>query len=505
MSLCLSSAASCVQPYRKSSTRPSRLARGSCATSAHKATQTRELKEFITDRIYQYDAVKFTDADDLVRRIRADLRSELVRAYKGTAQRIATGAAGGEYEIRTLTTAFSSTAFFSPRDVQALLARPEYAKHDADQLTAISMLTLEETGNYLTALLLLEAALMKEPKNWMALANRGMVLMDMGLMGEAQSSFEAALRQRPKEATIHYNLGNCHYANGRMEQAAACYEKALECEPNKASATSRLAATYLQMGDVGNALKWARRSMELDPSPTSSANLGLALGMSGERAAAMEQVRTIDDDEPRVHELLAFIEFHAKEFEACILEVDRYEALVPTSLRPATLKFDSLVELGRAEDAQAYFLELEARFVLTFADYNDRAFKFQEAFGSSDFVVGCYRKSLALEDRYLNVWNNLQACLFGLARFDESIEACDQALAINPFDQKSIQNKVSSLQHLGRWREAAAVLAEKAVGVVGPHAGRSPEEIRDELLSGPEGQMLAKLEDLQKRLRGDGL
>lgn len=468
----------------------------------NRSDATDELRAFIAQRAYNYHAAHFHDALDLVRRVRADFRRELVRVYKGPAQDIAVAGKGDAYAIRTLRAAFSSTAFFSPADVQEVLARPEYKSRDAAQLIAISMLTLEETGNYLTALLLLEAALMKEPKNWMALANRGMVLMEMGLMGGAQSSFEAALRQRPNEATIHYNLGNCHSASGRMEQALACYEKALECEPGKPSAVSRLATTYLQMGDAANALKWARHSMALEPSHTSSANLALALGMSGQREAALEQVRTIGDDEARAHELRAFIEYHAKQYEACIREVDLYEALAPTSLRPVTLKFDSLINLGRAGAAQAYFIELEERFVLTFADYNDRAFKFQVAFGSSDFVVECYRKSLALEDRYMSVWNNLQAGLGDLGRFGEAIEACDQALAINPFDQKSIQNKVNSLQHLGRWRDAAAVLAEKAAGVVGPHAGKSPEEFRDELLSGPAGQLLGLVEDLANRTRG---
>lgn len=461
---------------------------------------TPELKTFISERAYKHHAARFGDDNDLVRRIRGDLIGEFVRGYRGTAQGIALEDASESYLIRELRTPYASNSFFSPADVHELLDKPEYAQLNADQLIALAMLHLEESGNYLGALLLVEAAILRSPQNWMALSNRGMILDEMGLLQYAQLSYETAAAHNPENATIQYNLGNCHYAARDYQRALHHYQKALEIEPDKPSAASRMAATHLQLEDAVEAVKWATRSLALDPSEVSVANMALALGLDNQRDEAMKYADQLQGDLARVHELKAFIENRSGNHEACIAEVDAYAALAPTSIRAASLKYESLIATEQGDAAESYFKDLESSHLLMPFDYNNYGHQHMTAFGPTKFAVGLFREAVSRDPSCMPCWHNLQYCLGGLNELDAAIAACDEALELDPLDQKSIQNKAISLQELGRFSELATLMANKAGGLLGPITGDTPEDFVEQLMSSPLGQQLGAIDDLAQRM-----
>lgn len=472
---------------------------------------TDELRAFISDRAYQYHAGTFGDASDLVRRIRADLIGEFIRGYRGTAQEIALEDSSQSYLIREMRTPYASSTYFAPADVHELLAKPEYGQLSVDQLIALAMLHLEESGNYLGALLMLEAAILRAPENWMALSNRGLVLQQMGLIYHSQASFEAAAARNPDDATIQYNLGTCHYTNHEYERALIHFEKALEIEPDKASAVSRMAATYIQLGNAEAAVQWATRSLHLDSSEISTANMATALGMAGRRDEAFGYAEQLKGDPARAHELKAFIENRNGNHEACIAEVDAHAKLAPISIRSASLKFESLLALDRRQEADSYFGDIESNHLLTPSEYNNYGHQHMTAFGPTDVAARLFRESVTRDPSCMPCWHNLQSCLGEMGDSDAAIMACDEALELNPLDQKSIQNKAVCLLQLGRVSEIATLMASKVGGLLGPISGNTPEEFVQEMLSSPMGRQLGAVNelaqhllDLKKKAEGQG-
>ncbi|XHC26765.1 MAG: tetratricopeptide repeat protein [Phycisphaerales bacterium] len=459
---------------------------------------TSELKAFISERAYSYHAARFSDHDDLVRRVRTDFVRVFVHGFRGTAQGMAKDDSSESYLIKEVRTPYASSSYFAPADVHEILSKPEFADLSANQLVALASLHLEESGNYLGSLLLLEAAILLAPDNWMALSNRGMVLEQMGLFHYAQLSYQSAAALSPENASIQYNLGICHYTSRDYDRALQYFKKSLEIEPDKPSAVSRIAATYLQIEDADAAIEWATRSLQLDPSEINTANMALALGLAGRRSEAIQHADRLKGDPARIHELKAFIECRSGNHAACIAEVDAYAALAPASVRAASLKYESLIALDRKDDAIAYFVELEGSHLLMPCDYNNYGYQHMVAFGPSDFAENMFRKAVSRDPSCMPYWHNLQHCLGEMGKYDETILACNDALQLNPLDQNSIYNKALCLRQLGRITELAMLMAEKTGDLLGPITGETTVEFVEKMKSSPLGQCLGAFDDLAK-------
>lgn len=428
----------------------------------HTTVASAELREFVNGQVYPTHHVgHFHDTGELVRRVRLDLRSELVRVYREAARTALSMRSVDEYAILALSTPFSSTAFFAPSDVAAALGRPEFVDRDASQLIALAMLTVEETGNFRHGLLLLEVALVKDPRNWMALADRGLLLREMGLLHEALESLERAIRIDSTHAVAHYNVGNCQMAAGRYGMAVNSFREALRIEPDKWSAVAQLAACYIQLDDSVNALEWAVRAEALESDEATRCNLALALGLAGRSDEARRTANEGIADPLRKLEVLAYIAFHSGDYAECLRCVHEYRALANPPLRTCLLEVRSQIQLGPVGAAQLCCDQLADSFPLHSEQYNECAYLLMERFGASEFVAAKLKRAVELDPSSLRTWNNLQACLFELKMYDEGLDACERALEIHPFDKNSITNKVLALQAVGREQDAVSFAEAK--------------------------------------------
>ena len=457
-----------------------------------------EMGEFIAGRAYKYHCGNYTDAADLVRRVKSDLRDDLARSHRRSlkeAQPSAETDAVAVYPIRSPNTIHS---FFSHGEIQQLLNLEDYKNLNSDQLTLLGMIQIEERGAYSDGLLLLEAAILRNPEHCNALTNRGVVLLQMGLMRDAEFALKRAIQVSPDNAVALYNLGNCYSSVQCYDQAVECYERALSIEPEKNSAMSRLTAAYLYLGDATNALKWAVEAVQFENTGLNQYNHALALGLADDRDGAYRALAEADIDDLRRDEGRAFVAYHTESFDDVVQVVDNCIASsTPSILRVGMYKYRALLQLKRPSDAEEFFRFMESAYPMASSEYNNAGYEFQEAFGANEFVVWCFQQSVSMDNVQMPSWHNLQFALGSLERYEEVISACDSALKVEPLDSKSVNNKVESLKKLGRLQDAAVFLTEKTAAFTGQYDQVQSNALVDQLLDSPAGKLLGVLEKLQ--------
>jgi tetratricopeptide (TPR) repeat protein len=146
----------------------------------------------------------------------------------------------------------------------------------------------------------------------------------------------------------------------------------------------------------------------------------------------------------------------------------------------AVVKFYCLVELGKENEAEKWVGEIEKRYPINPIDYNNFGYKLANKFGKSEYANILYKKALELDSTFMNAWTNLQYNLNLLGRKEQGLDACNEALKINPYEPISIRNKYLFLLELNRIDEMTKFIFEKSFGVFG---GKINDEEHDELMA----------------------
>ena len=107
-------------------------------------------------------------------------------------------------------------------------------------------------------------ALAIEPKNILALTNRGIVLGHLKRYKEALADFNRILELKPDDAIALDNRGVTLSHMGRHSDALADHTRALELAPDLANASYNRACAYSRMGQFKESLDDLRRSIDLD-------------------------------------------------------------------------------------------------------------------------------------------------------------------------------------------------------------------------------------------------
>ena len=80
--------------------------------------------------------------------------------------------------------------------------------------------------------------------------------------------------------------------------------------------------------------------------------------------------------------------------------------------------------------------------------------------GKYDQAIEAYDQAISINPQYAEAWNNKGLALRALGEYDEAIKAYDQAISINPQIAEAWSNKGVALQALGRTSEADAAFAK---------------------------------------------
>ncbi|NWG13771.1 MAG: tetratricopeptide repeat protein [Acidobacteria bacterium] len=129
---------------------------------------------------------------------------------------------------------------------------------------------------------------------------------------------------------------------------------------------TRLGADYLEQGDLSKALDAFERAVRLQPSdPALQFNVGLALYRMGRYRQALEPLGKALAHPPsaeRARFLRGTIFFQSGQLEACAREIEGLRSDPGQGEEVLFMLIECYRRLGRANDAQAAFLELNRRF-----------------------------------------------------------------------------------------------------------------------------------------------
>ena len=422
---------------------------------------TSELERFIKEQGYTVHCGDFYTPEELVPKIKSDLMDDIIKSYSN----IKSEALGNnESNITRITTSPTSEYRFFPVDYLIVVSKKEeIATLDKNQLISLAISMEEQYGDYRTALMLLEIGLLREPNDWMLHNNRGVILDKMGLLEPSLYSYKKVLKNKPDSDTALYNVGNILMHLGRTQDAITYLKKCLELFPGKVGALNNLTSCYLQLNRPEEALACAEEAKKLSEDVVEKANYAIALSANGQHEQALTICEELNPYPYYQSFTRAKIFFNKKEYDKSIIEIDSILQIGALDYPLAIDKFYCLSAMNRIEEAMEWIKMIEDNYPVRSYDYNNLGFELMNKYKLYEESILLFRKSLELNRSDMIVWNNLQSCYGYLNDFTQALSASEEALTINPFDQKSIKNKMSSLTALGRFDEALTFAIKKSL------------------------------------------
>ena len=432
-----------------------------------------ELAEFIGQEAYQFHCGSFNDSIDLCHKIRNDIFSDLMVKYSET---IAIEKKRQEYvAISSQREILGSSLRFYEYDLLSRISQTETFKDmDTDQLITLATVRAEENGNLKEALLIYEIILLRDPDNWQAYNNRGLILTEMGHPENALFNYIKALELNPESHATLYNIGIYYRDNGRYDEAIEYYQKALEIKPDKTSALGHLVGVYFSKEEYQKALEYAEKAYSYEKDEISLSNLCLALGLTGRKEEALIKCEKLRGT--KYHETIrSYIFYSAGEWENCITEISAFLKHWGFDYDLSIKKIYCYIKMGRVEEAISWLKDVEKKYYFRPTDYNNIAWTLYEKKLRLDYSAEFLKKSVNGDPTQLAAWRNLQCVLAELMEVEEGLKMSDQALKYYPDDPGIIMNRAKFLFLSGDIRKCANYTIKEFTRLFG--ANMPPSEI----------------------------
>ncbi len=127
-------------------------------------------------------------------------------------------------------------------------------------------------GELVAALSDCDFAVANQPKNKIALSNRGSVWLLAKEYQRAVLDFNAAIEVVADDAALYFNRGIAHASMGDRDKANLDYAQAIKLKPDFAAAFHNRGVEYERAGDPAAALADFRRALEIDANLKPSAD-----------------------------------------------------------------------------------------------------------------------------------------------------------------------------------------------------------------------------------------
>ena len=163
---------------------------------------------------------------------------------------------------------------------------------NADALQLSGLLALHK-GDPTAALERLDRAIALDGDIAKYHSNRGVALMALGKLDEAEAAYRAAMeRDDTEDADYAYNLGDALARQGKTQQAVQALTRAIDQDENFAEAYFNRGRLYQTLGDKEAAIADYRTAAEIKPDFTeANNNLGLLLRQSGDAEGGLKVMR----------------------------------------------------------------------------------------------------------------------------------------------------------------------------------------------------------------------
>lgn len=321
----------------------------------------------------------------------------------------------------------------------------------------------------------------------LAYTNKGRALCGLKRYEEALESYDRALKLAPDDAIIYNNRGYALYYLKRYEEAVAAFEEALRLDPGNRDAFHGKMLTLLgqQADTLLKKLGAGDRLPELDPSEDALMSHKWEVEMPEIDEDALDQ----DSDDFGTYSLqrdaegnINWLEEALNDFEESLriipnnpcalngkgevlVRLKRYEEALPAleqalSINPDyavawSNKGDALFALECYEEAlEAYEQALSADPKKVFAAYHKKTDPNDPNWFTEMLVGDINARQQALEIDRASVYESKGDTLYRLKRYEEVLDAYEQALRLKPNSVTAYNSKGNTLSTLKRYEEA---------------------------------------------------
>jgi protein O-GlcNAc transferase len=252
-------------------------------------------------------------------------------------------------------------ALFGRKDFEGVLAACDAAAAAGvpeAQLRVNRIHALALTGRIDEALRRLDAA-SPQPRDYVLVNLRGVVLKHAGRFEEAIACFSQASQIKPSIISAWQNLGNTYGLQGRHAEAAKAYKRAARIAPSDPEVLRLLGTAHFNLGEFDEAAKILRRLVSLKPAVAAAWSLlATALYRSGKVEAAWavaEEVRTPLPDSTVSYLIAADLEQRAGKIDRALETLRDAQRRSPGDLETG-LRLAKLLD-GRASGEAVQVLE----------------------------------------------------------------------------------------------------------------------------------------------------
>jgi tetratricopeptide (TPR) repeat protein len=210
--------------------------------------------------------------------------------------------------------------------------------------------------------------------------------------------------QRPttEQVTVERRLieGKKYELISDWDKAEAAYRAILDQDPLNGVACYELSRTLMPAGKPREALPFAQKAVRLEADNEwyllMEADIHEKIGDMYAAMEVYERLIRLRPDQPHFYEVLIDLSRRAGDTERMLRTLDAYETITGVTESVSRLRFETLDELGRTNDALAALERLSEAYP-TVLDYKFLVAAYARKIGREDKAVAYYKSVLALE------------------------------------------------------------------------------------------------------------
>ncbi len=324
------------------------------------------------------------------------------------------------------------------------------------------ILALHQAGAFAEALTAYARLLESQPKHPIILSNMGMMYAQIGELAQAIALFKQALAQDPTQTSTLNNMAGALQQTGAFEEAERYYRLAIKLRSDGVNSIKNLAGLLLQTQRFEEAHKLYKQAIAKDAKMASlyyfDALALKHLGRSSETILRLKTALKLDANlVDAYYEYGDILQAQGKHTEAIKL-FEQAIALQPNeSEKSSMLHF----RLGlAAQTAGQHALALSAYDKTVSLDnknadaYNNRGLVLS-ALKRHDEALGSFDMAIYLAPTLASAYNNRGATLRLKSRHQEALTCFDKAISIQPKEAAAYNNKGLAYMELGEHEQAA--------------------------------------------------
>lgn len=265
--------------------------------------------------------------------------------------------------------------------------------------------------------------------------NLGLVLADLGRLGEAAASYRRALALKPDIADIYNGFGNVLKAGGRLDEAVVCYGRALVLKADYADAYNNLGVALKDQGKPDLAVESFQRALvhQADNADAHN-NLGIVLRHQGkldQAAASYRRAIDCEKNHAEAHYNLGEVLRDQGKLDEAVAAYERALIQKPNYADALNNLGVTLNDQGQRQAAlAAYRRALACRPNAALACGN--LGNVLQDLGQLDAAEAAYRQALACRPNFAEAYYNLGNVFRQQGRLDEAVAAFETALVHKP-------------------------------------------------------------------------